>query len=1053
MNLSAAFRWQTASGLVSLSDEAWALFDFPLDSVSSLTDLWQRVHPDDAMSVSQALDRSLRDHTTLDFEHRFLMSDGTVKYVQVIARVVSSNLSGTTNVEYIGTMTDVSGRQRSQHAVANALQEIQAQNIQFRMAVDHIPGLVWSSQANGYVDFLNLRWLEYTGMRLADACGWGWQNALHPDDLPGLMVTWKHLLEAGSAGEVKARLRRYDGSYRWFMFRAIPMYDEGEKLIKWYGQTTDIEDHQRAEALLDREKRLLEMIAKSSPLRHTLNAMCEMVDDMAVGSVSSVWLISLENQRLEQIAGPGIPQSFTDALVREELNSQEGPCGLAAYYRTPVVIQDIANDPRWAAYGEFLVPHGLRACVSTPIFSSTGNVLGTFTLHSKAIGAPTAYQQTIIDHFTHVAALAIERQHGDAALKESEERFRLMAESTPDVIWITDLMPERVLYVSPSFEKLWGHTAADLYRDARLWTKVIHPEDVDRVVAIFAQGKDGYIGTQYDVEFRLLRADGSIRWIHERAVFIRDQAGIAYRVSGISTDITERKLTEDALWASQERFKLAVAASADGIWDWDIGSDALFMSERAQHIYGLQSDLAIRPRLEWCAMMTMHPADEAEHQVLLTNYLSGMAPTIDHECRVVGSDGNFRWIRIRGMCERDMNGRATRLAGSISDIDMHKRTEAALQQARRLQAMGTLAGGIAHDFNNILGVILGYGEMALRDTREGSRQRRDLESIMSAGERGRSLVDRILIFSRSGFSERLPVHVEAVVQETVDLLMPTLPDNIQITLCLTAGRTAMMGDATQVHQLVMNLVTNAAHAMPNGGEIWISLSVRHSQSARVVTTGMLAEGSYLVLEVADSGSGIELEVLDRIFDPFFTTKEVGVGTGLGLSLVHGIVTDVGGAIDVTSTVGKGSFFTVFLPCVGEAALNDVQNAPVLPLGNRQRILVVDDEEPLVRLATETLANLGYLPFPFTSSLSALDAFRATPGAFDAVLTDERMPEMSGSVLIGAVRSVRPSLPIVLMTGYLSETAAKKKYEAVADVVLKKPLSMKDMANGMAQLFT
>ena len=1053
MNLSAAFRWQTASGLVSLSEEAWTLFDFPVASVSSLTELWQRVHPDDRMSVSQSVDQALRDNTVLDFEQRFLMADGTVRHVQVIARAVTGNARNAEGAEYIGTMTDVTGRQRSQHAVANAMQEIQAQNIQFRLAVDHIPGLVWSSQPNGYIDFLNLRWLEYTGMRLADACGWGWQAALHPDDAPRLMVIWKQLLETGSAGEAKARLRRYDGSYRWFMFRAIPMYDEDDKLIKWYGQTTDIEDHQRAEALLDREKRLLELIAKSNPLRHTLNAMCEMVDEMAVGSVSSVWLISLENHRLEQIAGPGIPQSFTDALAREELNSQEGPCGLAAYYRTPVVITDIANDPRWAAYGEFLVPHGLRACVSTPIFSSAGNVLGTFSLHSKEVGVPTSYQQTIIDHFTHVAALAIERQHGDAALKESEERFRLMAESTPDVIWITDLVPERVLYVSPSFEKLWGHTAADLYRDARLWTKVIHPEDVARVVEIFAQGKNGKTDALYDVEFRLLRADGSIRWIHERAVFIRDQADVAYRVSGISTDITERKLTEAALLASQERFKLAVAASADGIWDWDISSDALFMSERAQHIYGLHSDINVRPRLEWCAMMTMHPADEAEHEVLLTNYLSGIAASIDHECRVQGSDGHFHWIRIRGMCERDINGRATRLAGSISDIDMQKRTEAALQQARRLQAMGTLAGGIAHDFNNFLGVILGYGEMALSDTNEGSRQRRDLESIMSAGERGRTLVDRILTFSRSGFSERLPVHVEAVVQETIDLLTPTLPDNIEINLCLTAGRTAMMGDATQVHQLVMNLVTNAVHAMEKGGLIWISLSVRHRQSARIATTGMLQEGSYLVLEIADSGSGIEPDVLDRIFDPFFTTKEVGVGTGLGLSLVHGIVTDVGGAIDVMSTVGKGSFFTVYLPSVGEAAIDDVLTAPALPLGNRQRILVVDDEEPLVRLATQTLLNLGYVPVPFTSSQSALDAFTAAPGEFDAVLTDERMPGMSGSVLIGAMRSVRPSLPIVLMTGYLSETAAKKKYEAVADIILKKPLSMKDMANGMAQLFT
>ena len=331
----------------------------------------------------------------------------------------------------------------------------------------------------------------------------------------------------------------------------------------------------------------------------------------------------------------------------------------------------------------------------------------------------------------------------------------------------------------------------------------------------------------------------------------------------------------------------------------------------------------------------------------------------------------------------------------------------------------------------------------MRDAKPGTRLRRDVEAILAAGERGRSLVDRILAFSRSGIGERVAVHVEAVVREALDQLAANLPANVTIAPRLHAGRAAMLGDSTQVHQVVMNLGTNGVHAMTQGGVHAVSLEAARLTAPRAALIGSIAPGEYVVLKVKDCGAGIAPEVLERMFDPFFTTKEVGVGSGLGLSLVHGIVANVGGAIDVGTRLGKGSTFTVYLPRSGDAPAKPPPDKRPLARGDGQRVLVVDDEEALARLATETLKGLGYEPVTFTSSAAALAAFRAEPDRFDAVLTDERMPGLSGSALIREVRGIRGAIPVVLMSGYLGMRSVD------ANVVVNKPLSARALAASMA----
>ena len=643
-------------------------------------------------------------------------------------------------------------------------------------------------------------------------------------------------------------------------------------------------------------------------------------------------------------------------------------------------------------------------------------------------------------------------QRINAELQESEGRFRRMAETTPDVIWITDLEPERVLYASPSFERIWGRSVNDLYRDPHLWIQGIHPYDRERVRTTFDQWISGDLKCTWETEFRVLKPTGELRWIHERGAVIADAQGRPQRVSGISTDITDRRSAEAALRVSEQRFSLAVAGSSDGIWDLDFAAGQMFMSDRAQQLFGLQPDTTLRPRAEWDALIQVHPDDAGRQQRLLNDYLTGVAAEFDAEWRVQHPDGGFRWVRVRGVCVRDLANQPQRLAGSVSDIDALKRAQASLQQAQRLEAVGTLASGIAHDFNNILAAILGFGEMSLRNTRAGTRLRRDIECIMQAGERGRALVERILAFSRSGGGERVPVHVEGVVREALTLLSATLPVDVQLQTQLSAGRAAMLGDATQVHQVVVNLATNAVQAMPAGGMLSVTLQTTRVAEPYLTTTGALGAGDYFVLTVIDSGSGIAPEVRDRIFDPFVTTKEVGTGSGLGLSLVHGIVTDVGGAIDVTSVPGHGSTFTVYLPWSGEANDSQTAEAPALPRGGHQQVLVVDDEEMLVRLTTETLIELGYVAVGFTSPTEALAAFRAHPERFDAVLTDERMPDMPGSVLVAALRELRPDIPVILMSGYLGAGVTVRARAAGVTTILAKPVSRRELAAALTLSF-
>ena len=386
----------------------------------------------------------------------------------------------------------------------------------------------------------------------------------------------------------------------------------------------------------------------------------------------------------------------------------------------------------------------------------------------------------------------------------------------------------------------------------------------------------------------------------------------------------------------------------------------------------------------------------------------------------------------------------------LADAERDK-LETRLRQAVKLEAIGTMAGGIAHDFNNILAAILGYGDMAQNAAVEGSTLKRYVGNVLSAAHRAKALIDQILTYSRSNRGQSAAVSVNEVMEETLDLVRVSLPAGIELNAVPSARRVCVIADPTHIHQLIMNLCRNAELAMPAGGRLTVAVDVIDANEDATLSHGLLPAGRYLRLRVEDTGCGMAPEVATRVFEPFFTTRDAGTGTGLGLALVQGIVTDLGGAIDVVSHPGQGSTFDIYLPRSDTEAIQKAHDAAPLPRGSGERVLLVEDEKPLMLLTEEMLAALNYEPAGFTHPPEALEEFRADPARFDAVVLDQLMPGMTGTELARQMRQLRADVPVVLISGYTGPVLTQQALSAGIDHVLTKPLDLRQIAEALSKV--
>lgn len=620
-------------------------------------------------------------------------------------------------------------------------------------------------------------------------------------------------------------------------------------------------------------------------------------------------------------------------------------------------------------------------------------------------------------------------------LQNSERKFRTIIENAPGVVFILDLSGNILLFEGKGVDVLGlqpnqvtGQSAFTIFHD--------QPETIRNIQKAMA-------GNTFT-------ADIAVRKLIFATTFApyRDRTGEVIGTIGIATNITERKKAEEALRERENQFRSIVENSHDGIIL--IGTDFKF-----QYVNDEFCKITGRSHQELIGEDFRVVLDDESKDLVSDRYKrrqTGEAVPARYEFNILRKTGEKRRIEFSGNVIRDSNGHV-KTVGQLLDVtktkeseEEKKRLEMKLRQAQKMEAIGTLAGGIAHDFNNILSAIMGYAQLALINSQGNDKVHQYIQQLMASSERAKSLVQQILAFSRQTKAEKIPVDIGMVFKEVLKLIRPTIPSTIEITHNVVSNLGAVMADQTQIHQVLMNLCVNASHAMEaNGGELRVELFPVELTAADVAHYTDIEPGRYLLLTVKDTGIGMDEETLSHIFEPYFTTKRVSEGTGMGLATVHGIVTDCGGDIRVSSIPGAGTTFHVLFPLV-EKEIPEVENSILdLPAGNEQ-VLFVDDEKFLVDIGIEMLNDLGYKVEGRTSSHDALEAFRANPDKYDIVITDMTMPEMTGDKLAMEIKKIRSDIPIIICSGFSREMTQDKAQRIGVRSFLNKPITMEEMAH-------
>ncbi|NWH03768.1 ATP-binding response regulator [Desulfobacter latus] len=509
-------------------------------------------------------------------------------------------------------------------------------------------------------------------------------------------------------------------------------------------------------------------------------------------------------------------------------------------------------------------------------------------------------------------------------------------------------------------------------------------------------------------------------------------------------ELVEQRTT--ALRASEEKYRLIVKNQTDLVVKVDLEGKFLFASPSYCKLFGKTEDDLIGNTF----MPLVHEDDQEITAKAMKNlYRPPYKAYIEQ--RAMTKDG-WRWIGWMDTSILDQNGNVTEIIGVGRDIDERKKAElekdklqAQLNQSQRLESLGNMAGGIVHEFNNILSIIIGNNELVMEDLPEWSPSRESCEEIHLAGLRAINTVKQLLTFSKQDDSVKKPIEIRSVVKESLELIRSTTPTNIEIRATLSPDCLPILGDATQINQILINLCSNAMDALPiSGGIIDIELRNFEIDHCNGVSAHKSAPGKYIKLMVRDNGSGISQEILDRIFEPYFTTKDVGKGSGIGLAVVHGIVENHGGSIVCESTKDKGTLFTILIPA-HEGTVEEESHKTDMLFGNGERILYVDDEPAIAKLGKCHLEALGYDAFSTTDPKDALEMIKAEPDQFDLIISDMAMPNIPGDQLIAQIRSINPEMPTMICSGYSSRMSETKASKMGIRAFVMKPLKKAELA--------
>ena len=638
----------------------------------------------------------------------------------------------------------------------------------------------------------------------------------------------------------------------------------------------------------------------------------------------------------------------------------------------------------------------------------------------------------------HWIAERTAREKAEMTMRDSEAPFRQLFESAPLPMAHYALDGVAVRFNRRFVDEL-GYTADDVPTLGH-WQVRAHPDENERVEAVTrwtaaaqrALENGTSIGPE---EFRFTCKNGEVR------TFLLSGSFLVDGVLAVLIDISDRKKTEAALQDQTELFR-QMAENIDEVF-WMTGTEhkLLYVSPAYERIWGRSCESLYANPNSWTD--AIHPEDR--QRVLASAAVRPHGEAFTETYRVLHQDGEQRWVHVRGFPVRDSSGKLYRLVGVATDITDHRKLEGQFRQAQKMEAIGTLAGGIAHDFNNILSAIIGYTELAKLDT-DAPPVLAGLDEILRACQRAGDLVRQILTFSRQQEPRRRPIQLWPVIDEATKLLRAALPSTIQFKIEHSDDVPTVLADPTQIHQVVMNLCTNAAHAMKDHpGRLGVKLERFEADAEFVKLHQGTRPGGYARLMISDSGHGMDQATLDRIYEPFFTTKSPGEGTGLGLSVVHGIVQNHEGVITVYSRAGEGTVFHLYFPAQDGDIAELAAQADSLSRGHGERILVVDDERLLAQMTERILNRLGYVAESATSPEAALETISAAPNRYDLILTDLTMPNMTGVEFASSVLKLNPQIPIILMTGFFASMTAEQIHAIGIKEVLLKPITIHSLA--------
>ena len=805
---------------------------------------------------------------------------------------------------------DITKRKRAEEVARRSEKEL-------RDVVNAVPAFVWSTLPDGAVDFVNERWLEFTGLSPLNALGWNWEAAVHPDDRSRAVAEWRAALKNGRSTEGEMRVRRADGEFRWWFFRNVPLHDETGNIAKWYGTGIDIEDRKRAESLIAAEKRILEMVAKGDSLPEILDSLCRLVEEPAKGVLASILL--LDGDRLRHGGAPSLPKAYTDAINGAVIGPSAGSCGTAAYRGEPVIVEDIATDPLWADYRDLALPHSLCACWSTPVFSSQGKVIATFAMYYREPRRPTQRDQEIIDQITHLAGVAIQQKLAQEKLQRSEAYLAEAEKLTHTGSWAWDPRTQEVLYCSEEMFRIFGLDPRESLPTHNNFRQRIHPEDRDWVAKRFEKSLRERVDT-FD-EYRVPMPDGTVRHINSSGHPVLDEDGELIEFVGTAVDVTERKRAE----LERRRLASLVEQAADLMAIADLGGGTpVYLNKAGLKMVGFDSWEEARTRR---GIHYIFPEDrQFVNEVLWPTVLEKGSWSGEMRFRHFKTGDPIPVLYSAFRIDDPETGQPVNVGNVCRDITDRTRAEEKLRASEqrllnaqmelahvmRVTTLGELTASIAHEVNQPLAAVVNAGTACLRwldgDTPNLDEARHAVKWIIKEGNRASEVIRRVRALANKTDIEKVPLDINDVVKGVIALVQREMESHqVSLRMELAPALPMILADRVQLQQVIINLVMNGIEAMQSITDRPRELVIRSHQD----------ETHRVLVSVTDSGVGISAEHADRLFNAFFTTKSSGMG--MGLSICRSIIEAHGGRMSAVNNEGYGARFQFVLPVHQEDA--------------------------------------------------------------------------------------------------------------------------------------